>query len=198
MFLSMASMSVTYQLHKRKYGIWRDNRKMGPIWSFVTAGDPTLFYITYIQYSVSWVTYQLHKRKHVIWRDNRKMGPIWSFVTAEVTPRFHMTYIQCSVSWVTYQLHKRKHVIWRDNRKLGPIWSFVTAGVSPRFHMTYIQLCCKTASIGYIKKHPDIQTSLEYKYNNAEIYVEKLKVFDNLYHRHGVRMSKCEWVRETS
>ena len=38
--------------------------------------------------------------------------------------------------------------------------------------------------IGYIKKHPDIQTSLEYKQNNAEIYVEQLKVFDNLYHRH--------------
>lgn len=38
--------------------------------------------------------------------------------------------------------------------------------------------------IGYIKKHPEIQTSLEYKHNNAEIYVEQLKVFDNLYHRH--------------
>jgi len=37
--------------------------------------------------------------------------------------------------------------------------------------------------IAWIRAHPGVQTSLEYKENNAEIYVEQLKVFDGLYRK---------------
>jgi endonuclease IV len=38
--------------------------------------------------------------------------------------------------------------------------------------------------IGYIRRHPGVHTSLEYKNNNAEIYYEQLEVFDRIYHRY--------------
>ncbi len=39
--------------------------------------------------------------------------------------------------------------------------------------------------IPYLKKHPGIPVSLEYKYNNAEVYERQLPVFDRLYNSFG-------------